>query len=40
MANETTVTIIGTVRLIQDSIVDLVRCLLSCNDQSSTKIAE
>jgi hypothetical protein len=40
MANETTVTIIGTVRLIQDSIVDLARCLLGCNDQSSTKIAE
>jgi len=27
-------------RLIQDSVIDLVRLILSCNDQSSIKIAE
>jgi hypothetical protein len=29
-----------TMRLIQDSTIDLVRPILSCNDQTSIKIAE
>jgi len=29
-----------TTRLIQDSTIDLVRLILSCNDQLSIKIAE
>jgi hypothetical protein len=31
---------ITTRRLIQDSTIDLVRPILSCNDQTSIKIAE
>ena len=30
----------GPLRLIQDSAIDLVRPILSCNDQPSIKIAE
>jgi hypothetical protein len=29
-----------TMRLIQDSTIDLAKLILSCNDQSSIKIAE
>jgi len=32
--------IAGTLRLIQGGVIDLVRHLLSCNDQPSIKIAE
>jgi transcriptional regulator with XRE-family HTH domain len=35
-----TVRAIESMRLIQDSTIDLVRPILSCNDQTSIKIAE